>query len=90
MSQIAVREDAEGAMRAPTAEEAAALAGSSTETATAVPLQNGGVALRRDASQMSFAIVEIGEDGKARLTHGPASKVAPATSTTGKGASNGR
>ncbi len=89
-AQIAVRDAAEGAMRAPTTEEAAVLAGSSSNTATSVTLKSGGVALRQDVSQMSFAIADLGEDGKARLSHGAGPKPAPAASKAVKGVSDGR
>jgi hypothetical protein len=72
-----VREDSESAMRAPTPEEAAALARpDSTEPPSVVPLQNGGVALRRDPSQMEFVIAELGEDSIVKVSHGTVPKTA--------------
>lgn len=76
VAQIAVREAAENAMRAPTPAEAARLASSPAGPADAIALTGGGVALRADASQASFAIAETGEDGTVQLTHGSPSRVA--------------
>ena len=87
-AQIAVRDKAENAMRAPTAEEAAALAGSSqraASTGAVVRLKSGGVALHSDLSSLSFAIAETGKDGRAVVSHGPTSTVA-----AGKGGNHGR
>lgn len=87
-AQIAVRDDAEGAMRAPTAEEAAAFAlapGGASET---IALPTGGVALRSDGSQLSLAVARVSADGTVTVTHGAAS-AAPKASVT-KGAAHDR
>jgi hypothetical protein len=85
-AQIAVRDKAEQAMRTPTAAEAAALANRDSATNNVVPLASGGVALRMDPSQLTFLVVEKGEDGKLKLSHASAS----AAGKAGKGAANAR
>ena len=79
LSQIAVYDAAEQAMRRPTEAEAGALASSATEsTAAPIALRGGGLALRRDLSSASFLIVDLGADGKKSMRHGIAQSVAPA------------
>jgi hypothetical protein len=71
LSQIAVRDDAENTMRAPTPEEAAALAPSpQTTPSTAISVKGGGRALKADPSQLSFAVAEVGDDGRLMVSHG--------------------
>lgn len=79
VAQIAVREAAENAMRAPTPAEAAQLASSPAAPADPITLTGGGVGLRSDASQASFVIAETAEDGTVRLTHDSPSRVAPSS-----------
>ena len=63
-AQIAVYDAAEGAMRAPSAAEAAALAhAGGPATSQAITLANGGKALRADVSQLSFARAVRQPDG---------------------------
>lgn len=73
LSQIAVHDAGEGAMRAPTAAEAAALAGppaaASGRTEQVIALPSGGVALRADASSLSFLVGETRGDGKFSMRH---------------------
>lgn len=75
-NQIAVHDAGEGAMRAPTADEAAALSSAPTaatrRTEQSVALPGGGVALRADASSLSFLVVETRPDGKLAFRHGHA------------------
>lgn len=79
LSQIAVYDAAEQAMRRPTEAEAAALASSATEsTAAPLALPGGGLALRRDLSSANFLIVDLGAEGKKSMRHGSAQSVAPA------------
>jgi hypothetical protein len=75
VAQIAAWEQAEGAMRAPTSDEMAALAMLSSEGRDAVvPVAGGGVALRPDISHASLAIAVRGEDGKVAIGHEAPSK----------------
>lgn len=71
--QIAVYDAGEGAMRAPTAAEAAALAGppavATGRTEQVMALPRGGSALRADASSLSFLVVETTGDGKLAMRH---------------------
>lgn len=84
MAQIAVRDDAENAMRAPTPQEAAALSGSpQSSTAAPVPLRNGGLALKSDASQLSLAVASVDAHGRTTISHRPAK-------ATAKGKANAR
>ncbi len=69
VAQIAVQDQAERAMRAPTDVEAAALSNAATETLQSVPLPGGGVALRTGAAQLSLVVATRGEDGTIRLAH---------------------
>ena len=75
-AQIAVWDSAEKAMRTPTPAEAAALASSGQPGKAPVPVKGGGVALKADSSQMSFAVVEIAPNGKMKMSHAPAKPVA--------------
>lgn len=72
-NQIAVHDAGEGAMRAPSAAEAAALSGAPAvaagRTAQVVTLPGGGAALRADASSLSFLVVETQGDGKLAIRH---------------------
>lgn len=68
-AQRAVRDEAEQAFREPTAAEAAALAGSSSEGAGAmVSLPGGGAALKADAASLEFVKATVGKDGTV-ITH---------------------
>lgn len=72
VAQIAVRDDAEG-LRPATDDEAAAIGGAAVPAAAqAVALPGGGVALRTDASQMSLAVAEVGDDGRVQVREGGA------------------
>lgn len=77
VAQIAVQDQAEGAMRAPTDVEAAALSNAATETLQSVPLPGGGVALRTGSTQLSLVVATRGEDGTIRLAH----EATPATTS---------
>lgn len=69
-AQIAALDQAEQAMRAPTPAEAAALAAPPVASRI-VRLPQGGVALGLDASQLSWAVATIGDDGAVHVTdHG--------------------
>jgi len=68
VAQIAVYDAGETAMRAPTPGEAAALAVSSPGAIETVALDNGGLALRTGASQLSFAVAERADDGTIRIS----------------------
>ena len=70
VAQIAVQDQAERAMRAPTDVEAAALSNAATETLQSVALPGGGVALRTGSTQLSLVVATRGEDGTIRLAHG--------------------
>jgi len=85
VSQIAVYDTAEQAMRAPTTEEAAALALPAAGTLTAFPLAGGGVALRGDVSTASLAVAVRGADGKVTIGHDPAPKSAVGATNKGDG-----
>jgi len=69
VAQIAVRDEAEGLMRAPTQQEAAAFALAQDAPPETIALPNGGVALRLDASQISLAVAERSADGNVSVTH---------------------
>jgi len=69
VAQIAVQDQAERAMRAPTDVEAAALANAATETLQGVALPGCGVALRTGSTQLSLVVATRGEDGTIRLAH---------------------
>jgi len=70
LAQIAAYEPAEGAMRAPTAQEAAALViPSGNGPATVVRLPSGGVAMQGDVSNASLAVAVKGADGKVSVSH---------------------
>src|SRR3954468_20375703 len=70
VAQIAAYESAEGAMRAPTAQEAASLAiPSGNAKATVIRLPGGGVAVQGDVSNASLAIAVKGADGKITVSH---------------------
>jgi hypothetical protein len=71
-AQIAVSDQAEAAMRAPTPEEAAALARPSGDSGPVVALPDGGIALRQNGSQLSLAVATVGPDGALTVTHGAA------------------
>lgn len=70
VAQIAVQDQAEKAMRAPTPEEAAALSGSASEAVQSVTLPGGGVAMRTGSAQLSLVMATRGEDGTIRVSHG--------------------
>jgi hypothetical protein len=77
MSQLAVYDAAEGAMRQPTSAEAQALtAGMTPGAERIVAIPGGGAALRRDLSNLNFLVVDLGADGKKTLRHGTADSVA--------------
>ncbi|MCC7217498.1 MAG: hypothetical protein IT517_12050 [Burkholderiales bacterium] len=77
VAQIAVYEQAEGAMRAPTTAEAAALAVSPSGTAgQAIALPKGGVAFRPDISDASLLRATREPDGRIRMGHGDVTKAA--------------
>ncbi len=81
LSQVAVYDAGEGAMRAPSAAEAAALASPATTMARAarmVALPGGGMALRADSESLSFLVVEINADGKTAIRHDASKSKAPA------------
>jgi len=69
VAQIAVRDEAERAMRAPTTEEAAALAGSASGNEQIVSVAGGGVALRGTGAHMSMLVATRGDDGTVRVAH---------------------
>ncbi|MEB3210934.1 MAG: hypothetical protein VKL39_06245 [Leptolyngbyaceae bacterium] len=70
LSQVAVYEPSEQAMRPPTPAEATQLSVPPVETqATAIVLPGGGVAIRTDLSQMSFLKAEVTEDGTIKIDH---------------------
>ncbi len=74
-AQVAVYDAAEGGVRGPTPEEAAALTLPTVESGTAVQMPNGGMALRQDGSGLSLLVATIGDDGAVRMTHdAPGSK----------------
>lgn len=77
-AQIAVWDATEGAMRAPTPAEAAALADTSSGTPTVVALPGGGHALRPGGSDLSFAIATTGANSTVAITHS-SSKAAGST-----------
>jgi hypothetical protein len=69
-AQIAVRDDAEQAMRAPTPDEAAALAlPVASAEPQAIAVSGGGIAIRTDGSHMSFVHAYRGKDGKVEVSH---------------------
>jgi len=66
-AQVAAVDQAEG-VREPTPEQAAAIA-LPAESATAVQMPNGGLALRQDGSALSLLTATVGDDGSVRVTH---------------------
>jgi hypothetical protein len=85
VSRVAVYDSAENAMRQPTAAEAAALAPKASNTAPRlVTLPSGGLALRQDASNIEYLIVDIGADGKKTMRHGSADSVGAKAATQSK------
>jgi hypothetical protein len=80
-AQVAVYDAAENAMRAPSAEEATALAGTAGDASGRfVALGGRGVAMRADPAQASFLVVETQPDGKTVMRHQSApSRAATAT-----------
>ena len=83
VAQIAVYDQAEAAPRAPTPEEAQALARTASAASVAVALPGGGQALPFDGVQMSFAVATRGDDGAVRITHSTGSGV-PLAPTGGR------
>lgn len=86
LSQIAVYDAAENALRRPSAAEAAALAPAAVTAPAPLPmaLPGGGVALRVDAANLDYLIVDVGADGKKTLRHGTAASTgSKATSKEG-------
>jgi len=69
VAQIAVYDQAEGAVRAPSEQEAAALSGPAAQANASMVLPGGGMALKTDAAQLSFAVATLGEDGSVRISH---------------------
>ena len=88
IAQIAVRDTAEGAMRAPTPQEASIFTLAPAGPADIVALPGGGMALRPDGSQTSLAIAHRRADGSISVTHDPGSAVRRAVA--GGGAGNDR
>ena len=81
-AQIAVHDLVEGAMRAPTPEEAAALANNKAAGQVEVRwLNGGGVAVRGDQSQLEYVIATQSDDGTVSRSHRGNTRAA------GKGAS---
>lgn len=76
-AQIAVRDAVEQSMRAPTPEEAAALANTATSPAQVLNVPGGGTALRGDASMTSFSMARRDADGTIHVTRGRAAATAP-------------
>lgn len=77
VAQIAVFEQGEGAMRAPTAAEATALANPPSGAAgQVVALPKGGVALRADLSDASLLRATRESNGKITMGHGVVTKAA--------------
>jgi hypothetical protein len=75
LSQIAVYDAGEAAMRSPTPAEAAALANTAeVGNGPVLALPSGGLAMRADAASLSFLIVDLQADGKRALRHEAASK----------------
>lgn len=69
-AQIAVRDDAEQAMRAPTAAEAAALGGPGGGGAEVIrSIAGGGTALKADPSHSSFSMAVVNSDGSVSVSH---------------------
>lgn len=70
VAQIAARDAAEGVMRAPTAEEAAALAlPEGSGAGRMVQLRQGGVARHSDLSDASLLVATVGADGAVTVRH---------------------
>ena len=70
-AQMAVYDATEGAMRAPTPAEAAALAPQpASGTSATFRVRGGGIGARIDPSQISLLVVEPGIDGKPVVSHG--------------------
>jgi hypothetical protein len=87
LRQIAVHDQAEGAMRQPTAAESAALAPTAVAGAERiVALPGGGAALRADPSSLSFLVVETQGDGKLAMRHDAATPKLKAQNTMQGGA----
>ena len=88
VTQIAVRDDAEDAMRAPTPEEAALYTVAAGRAAEVIGLPRGGIALRPDGSHISLAVAQRTADGSIRITDG--GPAGPNIVDAQKGASHGR
>ena len=56
-------------MRAPTVEQAAALANTEPDTFETLSVAGGGVALRSSGAQMSMLVATQGDDGTIRVAH---------------------
>lgn len=69
-AQIAVRDEAERAMREPTPAEALELVAPATGEGDLVTLPDGGLALKTDGTQLSLAVAAVGADGAVKVTHG--------------------
>jgi hypothetical protein len=76
LARIAVYDAAEQAMRRPTPAELAALNPQlpSRGASRVVTLRSGGLALRGDAAQASFLVVDLQPDGKAVIRHAESPK----------------